>query len=121
MIVILWAVMATDTVLERVLWAGLGVILMEAGIWRITQSFFPDEREYRPLRKETDYFVTLVRLLNRAAVAAANGSDGAEKEFARVYDEMLHSVQRMRQLAGQTEDQLGYSTPAPSRELQTSR
>jgi hypothetical protein len=123
MAVILWAVLATDTVLQRILWAGLGVVLMEAGIWRITQSIFPDERSYRPLRKETDYFISLVRRLNRAAVAAGRGADGAEQEFERVHDEMLHSVQRMRILAGQTEDQLGYNyspSPALARELQAS-
>ena len=120
MIVILWAVLATDTVLERVVWAGVGVILMEAGIWRITQAIFPDERSYRPLRKETDYFITLVRRLNSAAVAAGRGLEGAEDEFARVHDEMLHSVERMRHLAGQTEDQLGYHTPAHAK-LQISR
>jgi hypothetical protein len=120
--VILWAVLATDTVLERILWAGLGVVLMEAGIWRITQSIFPDERSYRPLRKETDFFITLVRRLNRAAVAAARGAEGAQQEFERVHDEMVHSVERMRHLAGQTEAQLGYRYspgPARTRELQT--
>ena len=123
MAVILWAVLVTDTIAQRLLWAGLGVVLMEAGIWRITQSIFPDERSYRPLRKETDYFITLVRRLNRAAVAAGRGSEAAEQEFARVHEEMLHSVERMRHLAGQTEDQLGYRynpATAPRPELQTS-
>ena len=123
MIAILWAVMGADTVLQRTLWAVLGVVLMEAGIWRITQSIFPDERSYRPLRKETDYFITLVRRLNRAAVDAGRGSVAAEEEFARVHDEMLHSVERMRHLAGQTETQLGYRyNPAQGmpRELQVS-
>ena len=39
---ILWAVMGADTVLQRILWAVTGVVLMEAGIWRITQSIFED-------------------------------------------------------------------------------
>jgi hypothetical protein len=121
MVVILWAVLGTDTVLERILWAGLGVVLMEAGIWRITQSLFPDERSYRPLRKETDFFITLVRRLNRAAVAASNGVEGAQEEFERVHDEMRHSAERMRHLAGQTEANLGYRySPGAARELQTS-
>jgi hypothetical protein len=124
MLAILWAVMGADTVLQRILWALAGVVLMEAGIWRITQSIFPDERSFRPLRQETDYFITLVRQLNRAAVAAGRGADGAEQELARVHDEMLHSVDRMRQLAGQTEAQLGYRHPPlqpVTQELQASR
>lgn len=117
MLVILYGVLAVDSVYMRLLYAGLGVVLMEAGIWRITQSIFPDERAYRPLRRETDYFITLVRRLNRAAVSARRGSAAAEQELELVYGEMLHSVERMRQLAGQTEAQLGYEYKPPRGEL----
>lgn len=105
---VLWAVYAIEPLLERVLYAALGMVLMEAGIWRITRSIFPDERSFRPLRKETEYFIGLVRRLNRHAVAARRNVDGAEEELDRVYGEMLHSVERMRQLAGRTEAELGF-------------
>lgn len=105
---VLWAVYSIEPLLERVLYAVLGMVLMEAGIWRITRSIFPDERSFRPLRKETDYFVGLVRRLNRHAIAARRGVEGAEEELDRVHGEMLHSVDRMRQLAGRTEAELGY-------------
>jgi hypothetical protein len=108
MLVILYGILAADCVYIRLLYAGLGIVLMEAGIWRITQSIFPDERAYRPLRRETDYFITLVRRLNRAAVSAGRGSTAAEEEMELLHREMLHSVERMRDLAGQTEAQLGY-------------
>jgi hypothetical protein len=109
MLVVLHAVFIVEETGQRLLFAALGVVLMEAGVWRITQSVFPDERAYRPLRQETDYFIRLVRRLNRSAVAARRGSPSAAEELEQVYAEMIHSVERMRQLAGRTEAELGYA------------
>jgi hypothetical protein len=106
---VLYAVLHVDEVYDRVLLVLLGLVLIEAGVWRITQSLFPNEREYRPLRKETDYFVTLVRRLNRASLTARRGSPAADTELDRVHDEMHHSVDRMLRLAGMTEEDLGFS------------
>jgi hypothetical protein len=108
-LLVLYAVLHVDEVYERVLLVLLGLVLIEAGVWRITQSLFPNERAYRPLRKETDYFVTLVRRLNRAALTAQRGSPSADTELDRVHDEMHHSVDRMLRLAGMTEEDLGFS------------
>ena len=103
-----YAVLSIDTLYDRLLVVALGLVLIEAGIWRITQSLFPNEREYRPLRKETDYFVTLVRRLNSAAVSAQRGSDAAQHDVDAVQLEMHHSVDRMRRLAGLTDEDLGF-------------
>jgi hypothetical protein len=65
---------------------------------------FPNQRDFLPLRKETDYFLKLVRRLNRAALAAQRGSANAVGEIDRVQEEMHHSVERMRRLAGQSEE-----------------
>jgi hypothetical protein len=120
-IIVFYGVLQVDAAYERVLVVLLGLVLIEAGIWRITQSLFPDERAYRPLRRETDYFVSLVRRLNRAAVSAQRGSVAAEAELERLHAEMHHSVDRMRRLAGRTEDDLGFRyrprrTPLPADE-----
>jgi hypothetical protein len=108
-LLVLYAVLHVDGVYDRVLLVLLGLVLIEAGVWRITQSLFPSGREYRPLRKETDYFVTLVRRLNRASLTAQRGSPAADTELDRVHDEMHHSVDRMLRLAGKTEEDLGFS------------
>jgi hypothetical protein len=108
-LLVLYAVLHVDEVYDRVLLVLLGLVLIEAGVWSITQSLFPNEREYRPLRKETDYFVTLVRRLNRASLMAQRGSPAADTELDRVHDEMHHSVDRMLRLAGMTEEDLGFS------------
>lgn len=101
---VVYAVFRVAEMRERVLLVALGLLIMELGIWQITGFMFPNQREYKPLRKETDYFLKLVRRLNRAAVAVQRGSENAVVEMDRVNEEMHHSVERMRRLAGQSEE-----------------
>ncbi|HSJ15629.1 MAG TPA: hypothetical protein VK939_14495 [Longimicrobiales bacterium] len=104
----LYAVLRIEPLYDRLLMAALGLLLMQLGVWQITATLMPNQREYLPLRKETDYFLTLVRLMNRAAMAASQGSDFGDQEAARLQQEMHHSVDRMRKLAGLTEEGLGF-------------
>lgn len=104
----LYAVLKMHSIYERVLIAGLGLLIMQLGVWQITSTLMPNQREYVPLRKETDYFLTLVRLLNRAVMAAEQGSEFGQREVERLQQEMHHSVDRMRKLAGCTEESLGF-------------
>lgn len=118
--IVLYAVLVIEPVYDRVLTAVLGLLLLELGIWEVTRALFPSQRVFRPLRKETDYFLTLVRRMNAAAAKA--GSIGAHQEIDRLHEEMHHSVDRMRRLAGQTENDLGYRaaerrSPAGEREI----
>jgi hypothetical protein len=115
-LLIAYAVMSIDGMYDRMLVVALGLVLIEAGIWRVTQSLFPNDRSYRPLRKETDYFITLVRRLNRAAVNAQRGSGSAVHDLAQVHDEMHHSVDRMLRIAGLTDEDLGFHY-SPRRKL----
>jgi hypothetical protein len=117
-LLVLYAVAQVDVLYERILYAGLGLVLIEAGVWRITKSLFPDERAYRPLRRETDYFVTLVRRLHRAALREQRGMAGADDDLKQVHEEMHHSVDRMLRLAGLTEEDLGFRyRPRPTASL----
>jgi hypothetical protein len=116
-----YAVAFIEPFYDRLLYAALGMVLLQAGLWQITQSLFPNERAYRPLRRETDFFITLVRRLNRTALAAQRGAPSAIAELNQVHDEMHHSVDRMLRLAGLTEEDLGFrykprKTPLPSSE-----
>lgn len=115
-LLIVYAVMNVEGMYDRMLVVALGLVLIEAGIWRVTQSLFPNDRNYRPLRKETDYFITLVRRLNRAAVNAQRGSGSAIHDLAQVHDEMHHSVDRMLRIAGLTDEDLGFRY-APRKKL----
>lgn len=105
--VVAFAVYRIEDVYERALIAALGLIVMELGIWQVTRAFFPNEREFKPLRHETDFFLKLVRRMNRAALLAEGGSDAALEELERLEDEMHHSIARMRRLAGRTAEELG--------------
>jgi hypothetical protein len=107
-LVVLYAVTEVVDVYERMLYAGLGLVLVQAGIWRITQSIFPNERSFKPLRREADYFITLVRRLNRAALRLERGVEGAAEDLEQVQSEMHHSVDRMRRLAAVTDEDLGF-------------
>jgi hypothetical protein len=121
MLLVAWAVVYVEPLYDRVLLAALGLVLLEAGIWQVTQSIFPNERDYRPLRRETDYFIVLVRRLNRTALAAQRGSEKAVLDLTQIHDEMHHSVDRMLRLAALTEEELGFrykplKTPIPANE-----
>ena len=110
---VILAVYRFDGMYERVLVAALGLLIMELGIWQVTNAFFPNQREYKPLRQETDYFLTLVRRLNHAAIAAQRGSSTAIADLDRVQADMHHSIERMRRLAGYTAEELGATAAAP--------
>lgn len=107
-LLVIYGVISIDALYDRMLVVALGLVLIEAGVWRITQSFFPNERAFRPLRKETDYFITLVRRLNRAAVSAQRGSSGAVQDLTAIHGELHHSVDRMLRLAGLSDEDLGF-------------
>lgn len=106
--IVVFAVVRIEATYERMLMAALGLVLLEAGIWEFTRSLFPNEREYKPLRKETDYFLTIVRRLNRAGIRAHANAPGALDEVNRLHQEMHHSVDRMRRLAGLSDEELGF-------------
>ena len=110
---VILAVYRIEQLYTRVLVAALGLLIMELGIWQVTQKFFPNEREYKPLRQETDYFLQLVRRLNRAALHAQHGSATALDDLERLEGEMHHSIERMRRIAGYTEEELGVPAAPP--------
>lgn len=78
-----------------------GLLLTEAGIWRLADPLLPDERKYLALRAETDHFMTLVRQLNAAAVALDDGEErGPRFALDEVRTEMHRSIDRMVNFAG---------------------
>ena len=109
-ITVIFAVTRVDALRDRVLIAALGLIIMELGIWQVTHFLFPNEREFKPLREETDYFLKLVRRLNATAVRLQKGSNTAPADIDRVREEMYHSIERMCRLAGRTEEELALTT-----------
>lgn len=83
----------------------LGILVIEAGVWKLTSPFLPSERKYLDLREEVDAFVMMVRALNRAALDAR--AVGDTESWRRVHDilgTMHNSVDHMAQLAGKAEE-----------------
>ena len=111
---VIYAVLAVEPIRDRVLVASLGLLIMEIGIWQLTRFFFPNEREYKPLREETDYFLKLVRRLNAASLRQQKGANTAQADIDRLREEMFHSVDRMCRLAGRTEEELALTSVKPS-------
>jgi hypothetical protein len=95
--VVLWI---REPSIEIVLVA-LGVLMIQSTAWKLTNPFFPNERRYPELRNETDEFIKLVRILNRAALKArASGKRQEWAEYEAVLSAMHRSVDRMGALAG---------------------
>ena len=102
LIVFLAVLLLTDQhVTLRVIVVMLGVLMIDAGIWKLTQPLLPNERRYKGLRREVDEFVKLVRRMNAAALEARRS--GEHENLERTVAEMHRAVDRMEQLAGMTE------------------
>ena len=78
-----------------------GVLILEAGVWGLTTGILPDERSYLALREEGDHFLSLIRVLNQAAVERNRGATGASGKFKEAVGLMHASVVRMAKVAGQ--------------------
>lgn len=76
----------------------IGVLIMEAGVWRITTKLFPNERRFSGLRTEGDHMIELIRQLNSAAIAKETGQEDARR-FQETLQAMHDSVIKMSEIA----------------------
>ena len=72
----------------------LGVVINQIGVWNLGSRLLRDPRVYNLLRAEVDGLISLVRKLNRKAVA------GAAKAVEETKRELLDSVERISRVAG---------------------
>jgi hypothetical protein len=85
----------------------VGLFLVEAGVWNLSQWLLPNDRQYVGLRAEGDHFITLIRQLNAAAVQLKAADDTSNREAFETAREAMHeSVDKMAWLAGKTEGEL---------------
>ncbi len=66
-LVVLSAIVVTDTSLNQVVLVLLGLLLVQLGIWRIASRVFPGRRTNQRLRDEVDQFLASIRELYRLA------------------------------------------------------
>lgn len=104
MALVIGAVLLGESLPVQLFLVVAGLLLTEAGLWRLADPFLPDERKYLALRAETDHFVALVRQLNTAALALDQGDErGSRFALDEVRTEMHRSVDRMVDFAGKAE------------------
>jgi len=91
-----------------------GILLIEAGVWKLTSPFLPSERKFHDLRQEVNEFILMVRTLNEEALGArASGDAESWKRVHEILTEMHGSVDHMGELAGRTDEENAASTPPP--------
>lgn len=107
MALVIGAVLFGERMVIQLFLVVAGLLLTEAGMWRLAEPVLPDQREYTALRAETDHFMTLVRQLNATALTRARGDqEGADFAFDEVRTAMHRSVDRMVKFAGKTVDEV---------------
>ncbi len=85
----------------------LGILMLEAGIWKLAHQLLPSERTYQALRCEGDQFLGLLRQLNTAALAVQERDTPENHQaFGEVRDAMHQAVERMADVAGKTDAEL---------------
>lgn len=94
---------------------GLGMLLIEVGVWKLGHRFLPDERRYVALRAESDRFLALVRRLNAAALALKeHNSPENRRAFEQIQEAMRQAVGRMAHVAGRTNAELASEREVPA-------
>ncbi len=58
-----------EALTTQIAFVGLGMVLIELGVWKAAHRLLPSERKYNALRAEGDRFLGLMRKLNQAALA----------------------------------------------------
>ena len=85
----------------------LGILCLEVGVWKLAHHILPNERTYLALRCEVDLFLSLVRQLNTAALLVQRHDTPAHRQtFEEVRSAMQQTVDRIFEVAGQTEADL---------------
>lgn len=111
-VVILSAVLFVQALRLQLAVVVIGLFLVEAGVWNLSQWILPNDRQYVGLRAEGDHFILLIRQLNEAAVNLQRQDDDANREAFEAAREAMHaSVDKMAQLAGKTENDVVEQSP----------
>lgn len=79
----------------------VGILLIEAGVWKLTSRILPNERKFLALRAEVDVFIGLVRALNhQATLLKENEGPEARRAYLDSINALHASVDRMGDVAG---------------------
>ena len=67
-LVIMAAILFVHDVSGQIVVAALGILMIEAGVWRLAHQLLPNQRRYHALRAELNGFYTLAGQLNEVAL-----------------------------------------------------
>lgn len=96
--------------IQQVIGAAVGVLMIQAGIWKLTHPLLPSERKYTALRSEVDQFIRLVRRMNAAALGVKEiDTPETRAAFDAELEGMRRSLDRMALLAGRTEPEVTFA------------
>ena len=86
--------------------AVIGLLMVEAGVWRLG-SRIVHERRYRPLRREVQRFIGLARELHHATAAVdERGDEDSRQRLEGAVASLRQSLDRMVLVAAKTEEDL---------------
>ena len=106
-VVVFAGILALMDITMQIIVAAIGIVMIQAGIWNLTQPILPSERKYQALRREVDNLIRLVRRLNAAAVGMKE-LDNADTRavFDATQARMRESLERIAVLAGKTDEEV---------------
>lgn len=106
-LVILGAVLFERNMRGQIAIVGIGILILEAGVWRLPYRFLPSERKFLALRAEVDRFLLLIRQLNAVALEVKTKDTPENRQrFEKVRETMQQAVERMAVIAGKTDAEL---------------
>lgn len=112
-IVVFAAILLLIDPVAQIAVAAIGVLMIQAGIWKLTQPILPSERRFQALRREVDEFIALVRRMNAAALTVKEADSPETRAlFQETRDRMRESLERMAELAGKTDEEVAQLTAA---------
>lgn len=106
-VTILSAVLFLQEIRGQIAVVMIGIILIEAGVWKLAHQLLPNDRQFHHLRSEIDTFIQLCRKLNDTALKVKSTySEENQKKFDDVRDELQQSLDRITEVAGKTKEDI---------------
>lgn len=79
----------------------VGLLIIEAGVWRLTAKVLPNERKFLALRAEVEGFIDRIRVLNAYGINLRESDSEVTREaFKETVDALHAAVDRMAEVAG---------------------
>jgi hypothetical protein len=114
--IILGAVLFLSEIRIQIAIVMVGIVLIEAGVWKVAHQLLPNDRRYHALRYEIDRFIALSRDLNEAAlIVKVEDTPENRHAFDEIRESMHRAVDQISDVAGMTaaEQLSNPSRPSP--------